>query len=44
MDMSPDLNKELIKNPNATFYGRVKGNSMQDIGILNGDVLVIELH
>jgi len=28
MDMSLDLNKELIKNPNATFYGRVKGNSM----------------
>jgi DNA polymerase V len=42
MDMSLDLNKELIKNPNATFYGRVKGNSMQDIGILNGDVLVID--
>jgi len=42
MDMSLDLNKELIKNPNATFYGRVKGNSMQDVGILNGDVLVID--
>jgi len=42
MDMSLDLNKELIKNPNATFYGRVKGNSMQNIGILNGDVLVID--
>ncbi len=42
MDMSLDLNKELIRNPNATFYGRVKGNSMRDIGILNGDVLVID--
>lgn len=42
MDMSLDLNKELINNPNATFYGRVKGNSMQGVGILNGDVLVID--
>ena len=42
MDMSLDLNKELIRNPNATFYGRVKGNSMQNIGILDGDVLVID--
>lgn len=42
MDMSLDLNKELIKNPNATFYARVKGNSMQNIGIHDGDVLVID--
>lgn len=42
MDMSLDLNKELIKDPNATFYGRVKGNSMQNIGIMDGDVLVID--
>jgi DNA polymerase V len=42
MDMSIDLNKELIGNPTATFYGRVKGNSMQNVGIHNGDVLVID--
>ncbi len=42
IDMSLDLNKELIKNPNATFYGRVKGNSMQNIDIHDGDVLVID--
>ena len=42
MDLSLDLNKELIKNPNATFYGRVRGNSMQNIGITDGDVLVID--
>lgn len=42
MDMTLDLNKELIKNPNATFYARVKGNSMQNIGIHDGDVLVID--
>ncbi len=37
-----DLNKILIKNPSATFYGRVKGDSMQDLGIHNGDLLVID--
>lgn len=42
MDISLDLNKELIHNPNATFYGRVKGNSMENVGILDGDVLVID--
>jgi DNA polymerase V len=42
LDTSIDLNKELIKNPSSTFYGRVKGNSMQDMGIHNGDLLVID--
>lgn len=42
LDVSIDLNKELIKNPSATFYGRVKGNSMCDIGIEDGDLLVID--
>lgn len=37
-----DLNKELISNPVATFYGRVKGNSMIDAGVEDGDILVID--
>lgn len=37
-----DLNKELIKNPEATFLGRVRGLSMQDAGIGNEDILVID--
>lgn len=37
-----DLNRELISNPIATFYGRVKGNSMIDAGVENGDILVID--
>ena len=37
-----DLNCVLIKNPSSTFYGRVKGNSMQDAGVDNGDLLVID--
>ncbi len=42
MDLSLDLNKELIKHPAATFYGRVKGTSMKDAGIDDGDILVID--
>ncbi len=42
IDASIDLNKELIKNPSATFFGRVHGDSMQDFGIHHGDLLVID--
>ncbi|MCF6185618.1 MAG: translesion error-prone DNA polymerase V autoproteolytic subunit [Bacteroidales bacterium] len=42
LDMSIDLNKELIKNPPSTFFGRVKGDSMKDLGIDNGDLLIID--
>lgn len=37
-----DLNKALIKNPSATFFARVAGNSMQDAQISDGDLLVID--
>lgn len=37
-----DLNKELVKHPESTFYGRVVGDSMIDAGICEGDVLVID--
>ena len=42
MDLSIDLNREMIRNPSSTFYGRVKGDSMQDAGVSEGDVLVID--
>lgn len=42
MDLSLDLNKELVKNPAATFYARVRGTSMIDEGINNGDILIID--
>jgi len=42
IDLKIDLNKELIANPSSTFYGRVKGSSMKDAGILDGDILVID--
>lgn len=37
-----DLNKELVRHPDATFYGRVVGDSMIDAGVNEGDVLVID--
>lgn len=37
-----DFNRDIIKHPSATFYGRVKGDSMVDAGIDNGDILVID--
>ncbi len=42
IDLKIDLNKELIANPASTFYGRVKGTSMKDAGIEDGDILVID--
>jgi DNA polymerase V len=37
-----DLNKELISNESATFYARVKGDSMTLAGISDGDLLIID--
>jgi len=37
-----DLNKELISNESATFYARVRGDSMTLAGISDGDLLVID--
>ena len=42
LDSVIDLNKELIKNPDATFFGRVKGYSMKNAGLNDGDLLIID--
>jgi len=42
LDLSIDLNKELVRNPTATFFGRVKGESMRDAGINDGDLVVVD--
>jgi DNA polymerase V len=42
VDLTIDLNRHLIKNASATFYGRVKGESMKDAGINDGDLLIID--
>lgn len=37
-----DLNKELIQHPSATYYARVRGNSMIKAGIFDDAILVID--
>ncbi len=37
-----DLNEHLVAHPNATFYVRVSGESMQNAGIQDGDTLVVD--
>ncbi len=42
LETSIDLNKELIRHPASTFFGRVSGDSMIDAGVNDGDILVID--
>ena len=42
LERAIDLNEELVRNPAATFYVRVKGESMRDAGIHPGDLLMID--
>lgn len=37
-----DLNQLLIQRPSATFMLKVKGDSMVDAGIFDGDLLVVD--
>lgn len=37
-----DLNQHLVKNKTATYCVKVKGNSMTNAGINDGDVLVVD--
>ena len=39
---SLDFNRDLIRNPEATFYGRVEGDAMAEAGICEGDIVVID--
>lgn len=42
MTESIDLNRELIRHRETTFYARVEGDSMKDAGIGNGDIVIID--
>lgn len=42
MDRKLDLNTHLIKHPAATFYCRVSGESMTEVGIFDGDLLIVD--
>lgn len=37
-----DLNQHLIRNKEATFMLRVQGDSMKNIGIMDGDILIVD--
>lgn len=37
-----DLNQHLIRNPSATFFLKVSGNSMVQAGIFNNDLLIVD--
>lgn len=42
IEISIDINKEYIKNKDTTFFAKVKGNSMVNAGIFDGDLLIID--
>lgn len=42
LEATIDLNRHCISNPPATFFVRVKGHSMIDAGINDGDMLVVD--
>src|ERR1700754_3512691 len=42
MERGIDLNEELIRNKPATFFFRMKGDAMQDAGIFDNDVLIVD--
>ncbi|WP_298150550.1 translesion error-prone DNA polymerase V autoproteolytic subunit [Flavobacterium sp.] len=37
-----DLNQHLLLNENSSFLFRVRGDSMKDIGIYEGDTLIVD--
>lgn len=37
-----DLNRTLVRNPAATFFARVDGDSMKDACIRDGDLIVVD--
>ena len=42
IDRKLDLNEYLIKHPAATYFVRVQGESMKDVGINTGDLLLVD--
>ncbi len=42
IELRLDLNEYLIRHPSATFYVRVRGNSMEGAGIHDEDILIVD--
>ena len=41
---SLDFNRDLIRNPEATFFGRMAGDSMTGAGLDDGDLAQVNTH
>jgi DNA polymerase V len=41
-ELGLSLDQLLIRHPNATFIGQASGQSMQGIGIFDGDLLIVD--
>ncbi|MFA5713014.1 MAG: translesion error-prone DNA polymerase V autoproteolytic subunit [Bacteroidales bacterium] len=41
-ELKIDLNRELVRNPDSTFFARVSGESMVNDGVDDGDILVVD--
>ncbi|PIJ52132.1 MULTISPECIES: translesion error-prone DNA polymerase V autoproteolytic subunit [unclassified Erwinia] len=37
-----DLNALCIQHPAATFFVRASGNSMQELGLMDGDIMIVD--
>lgn len=42
LEKALDLNELLIRHPAATFFVRVKGDSMKNAGIFSDDILIVD--
>jgi DNA polymerase V len=42
MERGIDLNEQLIRNKPATYFFRMKGDAMQEAGIFDRDVLIVD--
>lgn len=42
MDKALDLNEHLIQHPAATLFVRASGDSMINVGIFSGDILIVD--
>lgn len=42
--LSLSLDTLLVEHPSSTFIGKASGDSMQDVGIFDGDILIVDRH
>lgn len=41
-ELTLNIDELLVQHPNATFLGVANGDSMNDVGIFNGDILIVD--